>query len=476
MRRLPLNRLSVKLSAILFAVVAVALGIVYVAVVPRLESRLVNAKIDELHKAAKVLPTQVNLSPLAIQQSVRLVAAQINARVVVFQRLGDDSLAVFADSSPVPGEIASDSVARAALADQDVRDGRSSRDDQEYAEVAFPARLSGGQVPGVVLLSTRLDDALTSVELVKRSLLIAGAVAFAISWFAGSMAALRVTSRIRRLEEAAERLADGNFDVPVRDDSVDEIGQLARAFDRTRIRLSQLDRARREFIANASHELRTPLFALGGFLELLADEELDETTRRDFLETARGQVGRLTRLATDLLDLSRMDAGQLELVTESVDLRAVAEALSEEFGPLAEGSGHRLGLVASGEAHALGDPERVQQIGRSLVENALRHTPGGTTVELRTGSRNGLAELEVHDDGPGIEADDREHVFERFYRGGSGAAFGSGIGLAIARELAQAMGGSIELESAPGGTGFRLMLPQAGSPAPFPRENALVKR
>src|SRR5207247_7868183 len=112
-------------------------------------------------------------------------------------------------------------------------------------------------------------------------------------------------------EVAAERIAAGRFDEPIHDTGVDEVGQLARAFDRMRERLATLDRARSEFIANASHELRTPLFSLGGFLELLTDEDLDEETRSEFLATMREQVERLTRPAGGLPDLSRPDAGRL---------------------------------------------------------------------------------------------------------------------------------------------------------------------
>jgi signal transduction histidine kinase len=242
-----------------------------------------------------------------------------------------------------------------------------------------------------------------------------------------------------------------------------------------RSRLSSLDRARREFVANASHELRTPLFALGGFLELLTDEDLDEGTRRDFLETARGQVDRLTRLATDLLDLSRLDAGQLAIEPEPVELGGTADALVEEFRAVADASGHVLQLTAQDGVVALADEERVLQIGRSLVENGLRHTPSGTTVTVGVAAGADRAVLTVHDDGPGITPEDQERVFERFYRGAGGAAFGSGIGLAVARELAVLMDGSIELESRPGATTFRLLLPRATSAVPFSRENALTR-
>jgi two-component system OmpR family sensor kinase len=471
--RLSLNRLSVKLGAILLAVLAVALGVVYAAVVPRLESRLVDAKLDELGTAAAALALQlpVNSPFIALETQIELASAQVDARVVVLQRLSDSRVAVYADSNPVSQDLEGDAVALAAVARGDFAEGRVTRDGQELAEAAVPIPASPSFL---VLLSARLDDALHSVELVRRSVLIAGGIAFAVSWFAGSMAALRLTRRIRRVETAAERLADGDFGVEIADPGGDEVGQLARTFDRMRERLSEVDRARREFIANASHELRTPLFALAGFLELLADEDLEEGTRRDFLETARGQVARLTRLATDLLDLSRIDAGELGLESEPVDLGETAQALADEFGPLAEASGHRLTAGSAGDVVAVGDAERILQIGRSLVENALRHTPAGTSIELRATVWVDRAELSVHDDGPGIGLDEQERVFDRFYRAEGGAAFGSGIGLAIARELARRMDGTIVLRSQPGDTTFTIALPRARVPAPFPRENALV--
>jgi signal transduction histidine kinase len=261
--------------------------------------------------------------------------------------------------------------------------------------------------------------------------------------------------RLRKLETAAERIAAGRFDEPIHDAGTDEVGQLARAFDRMRRRLATLDHARREFVANASHELRTPLFSLGGFLELLTDEELDDETRREFLTTMREQVDRLAKLATELLDLSRADAGQLRVGREPLDLRAAAEAVVDEFAAVAPAGGRSLELSVEGGRRVLGDEQRVLQIGRVLVENALVHTPPGTRVRVRVG--NGA--LAVEDDGPGIPDEHTPHVFERFYRAEGRLVSGSGLGLAIARELAGAMGGSLELDSKPGSTVFTLRLP-----------------
>ena len=275
---------------------------------------------------------------------------------------------------------------------------------------------------------------------------------------AGYLLASLHAKRILRLERAAERIAGGRFDEPVVDTGDDELGDLASAFERMRGRLGKLDRARSEFIANASHELRTPLFSLGGFLELMADEDVDEETRQEFLETMREQVDRLAKLATDLLDLSRLDAGRMRVEHEPVDLGEVARVVSAEFSVLAERRKHEVETVVKGSPVARADELRVLQVVRALVDNAITHTPEGTRVTLRAWADREHASLEVEDDGPGIAPEHVAHVFDRFYRGEGAVASGSGLGLAIARELAQMMGGEVTLVSEPGRTVLRVVL------------------
>jgi signal transduction histidine kinase len=172
----------------------------------------------------------------------------------------------------------------------------------------------------------------------------------------------------------------------------------------------------------------------------------------------REQVVRLTKLATDLLDLSRLDAGRLHVEREPIELASVARTLAHEFGAVAQTGDHPLD-VGGDEAEAVADEQRVLQIGRILVENALVHTPPGTPVRLTTRAANGSAVLTIEDEGPGIPEEHRTHVFERFYRVDGALSSGSGLGLAIARELAELMGGKVELESHPGRTAFTLALP-----------------
>ena len=469
----PFRSVGARLSLALVGVVALALGLVYLIVVPSLRQRLIDTKLRQLESAMPQVLDIVPQSPVEPWPDFlqRASALGDGARVVVYTfqaQVGSTGHATLGgpieDSNPVDSrDVEQDRVAQRAADTLALASGRVTRGDDDFAEVAAPI----GHLGDVVLLSASLHDSLSNVRTVQRRLVEAGVLALLVALAVGYGAAYVFARRIRRLEAAAERIAAGHFDVPVIDRRADELGQLARAFDRMRLRLSQLERARREFIGNASHELRTPLFSLRGFIELLTDEELDEPTRREFLETMREQVDRLQSLAEDLLDLTRLDAGRMHIERRALDLAAVAEDLHDEFRAVAVATDHPLELEAE-DARALGDEERVFRIGRAMLENAIKHTPVGTRIRIQAGGGS----LSVVDEGPGIPAEHAAHVFERFYRVDGARASGSGLGLAIARELAAAMDGTLEVESAAGATTFVLRLPPAPEGVPFPRENA----
>ena len=447
------------LVVVLLLIVGGALGGAYLMVVPSLERRLVEDRLDELQRdatsTAYSYARQDFSDPLSFDKFVDAWSIVANGRVVVFQVFGPPtSLRTIADSAATASTVSQDTVALETVKTAGVARGRVERQNRPFAEVAVPL-LSGN----VLLLSAPLEDQLATVRVVKRRLLYATGVALAIAAILGSVAATLHARRIRRLERAANRIAEGEFDEPVVDLGDDELGELAAAFERMRVQLAQLDTARKEFVANASHELRTPLFSLAGFLELMADEDLDDETRAGFLATTREQVDRLTKLSADLLDLSRIDAGRLRVEQEEVVLADAARALVDELTPLAEATGHRLVLETDPDAWALADEERVLQIARVLAGNALTHTPAGTEIRITSAQVDGWAELAVSDDGPGIPREHAERIFDRFYRVEGPHASGSGLGLAIARELAERMGGTVELTSVSGRTTFTLSLP-----------------
>ncbi|HSO97546.1 MAG TPA: ATP-binding protein, partial [Solirubrobacteraceae bacterium] len=274
----------------------------------------------------------------------------------------------------------------------------------------------------------------------------------------GYLLARWLALRVKRLERAARQIAAGEFAAPIPTGGRDELGALARAFNDMQRQLRQLDEARKRFIATASHELRTPIFSLGGFVELLEDDDLDPETRRRFLEQVRDQIERLRKLAVDLLDLSRLESGMLELRPEEVDIGELARSVSGEFEPtLAAHDAHLELRMQARHMEAFCDPVRVAQILRILLDNALTHTSSGVRVALTAIRREDRLQLAVRDDGDGIAEDSAGRIFEPFYT--AGGTRGSGLGLAIGSELAERMNGRLSVRSRPGETVFVLELP-----------------
>ena len=303
---------------------------------------------------------------------------------------------------------------------------------------------------------------------VKAQVLIGGAIAVLIALAVGVYFARLASGSVSRLQEAARKVADGNFETPIPISAAGQLGSLARTFNEMQRRLAELDSARKQFIANASHELRTPNFSLGGFVELLDEDDPNPAERAEFVRTMRQQIARLTKLTADLLDLSQLDAGAIAMERADVELGALAREVAREFGPRADGRGSRLELRTPPEpVIASADAERVRQVIRILLDNALTHTPEGTDVTVTTYSANGRAELTVSDDGPGIPPRAQSRIFERFYTADS--AGGSGLGLAIARELAQRMEGRVAIASSKRFTAFTLDLPQSRTAVAAPR-------
>jgi signal transduction histidine kinase len=293
----------------------------------------------------------------------------------------------------------------------------------------------------------------------------AALVGLAVALLLGIGLSATMLRRLERLRDATREVDEHGLDArpPPTDNSRDEIGGLARSFAGMHERLRRQEDARRAFVATASHELRTPLTSLDGMLELLADdldsEPVDVEDARERVERAREQSRRLANLAADLLDLSRIDAA-ISLRSEPIELVELVRAVAAEFERRAEDRGVRLEIVPPGTScWAEGDPGSVARIVRILLDNALRVAPPDTAVSIHLDGGKRFSELEVRDDGPGVLVHERELIFERFQRGsGRSGEGGFGLGLAIGRELAGRMGGSLVLAERETGAAFRLRL------------------
>jgi signal transduction histidine kinase len=337
---------------------------------------------------------------------------------------------------------------------------------------AEPMRIGeNGSIYAVVLVR-HLQYVSSAVHVVQNAFIKAAAVGFGIALLLGLALTTTLLGRLERLREAAGELERRGLDAPIHvDERRDEIGDLTRAFASMQTRLRRQEDVRQAFVATASHELRTPLASLDGTLELLEDDldprGLDLDDARSRILRAREQSRRLSSLASDLLDLSRLDA-EVSLRTEPVELGELCRAVAAEFERRA--SEHNVRIEASGQAQACWascDPGAVARIVRILLDNAIGIAPPGSSVRTQTTREGSWAEVLVGDRGPGVPRAEREKIFERFQRGSTARGHsGFGLGLAIGRELATRMAGSLTLldtacDVEQPGASFALRLPAA---------------
>lgn len=292
---------------------------------------------------------------------------------------------------------------------------------------------------------------------------IAIAVATVAAVVASIALATRVSRPIGRLAQAASRIADGHYAERVPETSDDEVGQLAGSFNAMAASLESTERRRLQLVGDVAHELRTPLATIDGYLEGIEDGVIRPSDATWSL--LRGETARLTRIVNDLQELWRAEARQLPLALKAVNVHDELLAASERFATQAREQGIEIRTVDDpGGVTAHADAERLGQIVDNFLSNALRYSPRGSVVTLSTEHESDGIAISVADRGPGLTEEQLERVFERFYRADpsrSRALGGSGIGLAIARALAEAMGGRVEAASGGPGRGatFRVVLP-----------------
>jgi signal transduction histidine kinase len=337
---------------------------------------------------------------------------------------------------------------------------------------------------GVGLLVTVINVVTTSAlmflnahDLTLLLLLLAFAAVISLA-FAFAVAGV-LTGELGQLSRAAMRLAHGDLSTRVRHHGPDEIGQLATAFDDMAEQLEQsfqreraLEAGRRELITAVSHDLRTPLATTRAMVEALADQVVTEPADvQRYLQLILQETQHLSRLIDDLFELSQIDSGALRLQCLPIDLaQLVSETVAAYQVPAQENGVHLAEAATDGleSTRIQADPERLQRVLRNLLDNALRHTPPGGTIQVRAATRPDAVQVSVNDSGPGVPADELERIFDRFYRSersrrrgvAEKSTAGAGLGLAIARGLVQAHRGSIWAERSPlGGMSVQITLP-----------------
>jgi signal transduction histidine kinase len=334
-------------------------------------------------------------------------------------------------------------------------------EDRPYLAAVYPIRLGGDTgvtFSYLIVAKPKAELRATWLTLLSRlalaflvALVIVGALAFYLS--------RRITKPVLALSAAADQVSKGRYDVEVPNvPGGGEIGHLADRFREMTAQLAEAEELERNFLMSVSHELRTPLTAIRGHVAamregVVADPEAIEAS----LETVAEEAERLARLVGDVLDLAKLDAHRFTVLTEEVDMGRLLEHAYSTFSDEARRREIEYTTESEGAPVIVSDGDRVLQIISNLLSNAFRWTPDGGRIDLELQSRNGTVTVEVADTGPGIAPDERERIFRPFW---SNDGRGTGLGLPIARELAMALGGRIELQTEVGkGSRFRLVLP-----------------
>jgi signal transduction histidine kinase len=579
------------LTLLIGALVALAMLVAWVYVVPPLRGRLVEQKLSDTRGNARLV-SQTLTDPRmlgydrsngrviikdagAVTTTLNSISTRFNGRATIYSR----SLVPIVDA----GNQAAPDVSNYPMLERAVRTGRLAQGtvttaSGRVAATAVPlfTPYTGNTVVAAVLVVASLEDVDNAVDAVQRQLLFATLLALGISMILGYLASYFIARRLKRIERSAELIAGGDLSAKVPETVEDEIGQLADTFnvmaDRLRSAFAQveyerdrvevllndlsegvigvssegtvtianpaaailldapvpvgamidealptdvaqlwrdsqedadfdmivfahadvtleattypvagaadftsivvlrdvtaqarLERARRDLIANASHEFKTPLFSLAGSLELIDEGDLSTEEQSEFLGVMRQQVDRLRNMAVSMLDLSRVEAGSFELNPEDVDLALLGQSVLDEFQAQAQSKQVALSFEGDEGPTAWCDEQRLVQVLRALIDNAIKYSPPGSSVRLTSTLEEKEAVVVVADDGPGISGSELPHVFERFHRGREERATtaGAGLGLSIARELTEMMGGRITAESpAEGGARFTVHLPR----------------
>ena len=445
---------------------ALVLGGVLVAM---LDLHFSRADEDRLRGVANSAAQDVRAThDLALEQVLRLSAYGRNARVQAF----DSSHRLVADSGS-PQTIAGSSFATTSTSGQGAAPtgpgapaapkADEVRSDKVYERPALP-----GSPDGVAFI--RVSEGPSSGGSIMRSVVVAWAVAAVAAVLAAALTGYIISSRITRplvkLAHASDRMAAG--DLATRADLAGgaEVGQLAHSFNQMAARVEATVMALQRFVSDAAHQLGTPLTALRTDLEMLRDGPVSDADRR-LLDRALSQEQRLEDLGSGLLQLSRLESANERRPDRAVDLGRLLRTAADAFASRAEQAGLQLELVVpQTELVASADLDRLRAAVENPLDNALKFTPVGGTVQIGAQADGRQALIWVADDGPGIPVAERDRVFERFYRAREMAAHpGSGLGLAIARAAAEACGGSVRVADADHGTRIEVRVPLSSTDA-----------
>ena len=451
-------------------VIAVCLAIVAVAITAVFQGYRDRLAMDRLDNMARPISVQIRSIVSTTTTIDRLwanleeQAQRNNVYIIVGRRDGTVVRQITPSLDAKPIEVAPRFMPHPVL--KAVLGRFTATDGKVFVYAAYPlARLQTAlplQADDVVLATPRTGS-LSILAGLMLPLIAGGIVALLVSLFVAMILARSFSKPLNDMGSAARRIAAGDYDHTVPIEGPEEIRELAKDFNQMTGEVKRSQQQLRHFVADVSHELKSPLTSIQGFSQALVDgTAADETTRSKAAGIINSESRRMRRQVDELLELSRMQSGQFKIAKEPTDVSAVVSRCAEIFKLQAHERGLTLEVTVPGQLLISGDSDRLEQLFSNLLDNAIKNTQAGGRVAISCEETSGKAIVSITDNGPGIPEDQLPFVFDRFYQV-TGLRTGVGLGLAIAKEITNAHGGSIEARSSPGeGAQFVVTLPLAG--------------
>lgn len=459
------------LNLLIVTVIIISLSLLLSGV---LREHYLQEKQDALYMAGRQVNTLLTqhkrggISAEELAASVNILGEITNARIIVVDmptvsRLDREALK---DTLRIDDEKLLESLERVLAGETIVKRRQFDEElDTHVVAVAMPTGIDK-QVTGAVILFSPLYHVNQTITRVRRIIWQTAACAFLLSFIVIYFVSGKIARPIVQVSMAAEELAGGNRveDLPVSDN--DEIGRLVYSFNEMKNRLQRTEKMRKELIAGVSHELRTPLTAIRGFVQGILDGVIPEKEQKRYLTLALQEVNRLSGMVSDLLEMAKLESGNVILIKNKIDLCFCIKETVTLAAPAADSKGVQLKVSGcKDKMWLLADQGRIRQLLWNLLDNAINYTPAGGDVNITVMETQDLISVAVCDTGIGIPEKDRMFVFEKFYRvdkSRNAALGGTGLGLAIAKNIVELHGGQIKLESETGtGTTVTFLLPKA---------------
>lgn len=317
---------------------------------------------------------------------------------------------------------------------------------------------------GAVILMHPLDNIKEALRGIQVKIWIAAFITFLLSIPLIYFTASRIANPVKRIDQNVRDLQEGKTFDAVIFDSKDEIGRLSRSFHDMKSELEKTEKIRREMIANISHELRTPLTSINGFVQGMLDGIVPENRQKDYLEIIKEESGRLIGLTSEIIDLAKLQSGNIRLNLTEINIRDEIEKAIASINLADHGREIRINNLAGGSINVCSDKDRFKQILLNIITNSIKYSKDNVEIDVKTDLSDHFVKIVIQDNGPGVREEELPFLFEKFYRTDSMASneSGAGIGLSVVKELVTLLGGAPEADLSPdGGLVIAFTLPLA---------------